>query len=642
MMRYHDMLKILASLALFLFFTELTKHNGKHDEVQIINHRDLSEVLTDITIRDAISAWDNDAESATIMYGHISDWDVSAVTDMSFLFVDMIHFNEDISLWDVSSVTTMRGMFQDNWSFNQNLNEWDVSKVTNMASLFQNAYKFNGDISGWDVSSVSGGVIHDGMESMFSGTCEFSGDISAWDVSNVKNMKSTFKDTWALNSDISGWNVSQVINMDSMFQNAYVFNADISGWDVSGVTGYLLNDSMGNMFQGASNFDQEISGWDVSNVKEMDRMFFAASNFDQDITQWDISSVTTMSNMFYAAASFDQALDWNLENVEDAHEIFAFSSGALVDMDQLTEDQLAGNNGSNDGVTNVNHNGHVGNDPLFIGFNGQAFKFHGRDEAWYGTLGTSNFQWNSQFSYFKNCPDESDMFITAISMMFFDEKPINSISIMVKDKNEMFPGCPSDDNACLGRGSLVLLLDGQEITTPGEYNMDNEGGRIVVHNTFGACSRKWYDYRDDTRVSRSLRLKSPLELLIDNRGEMLDHEECYEWMKDRSKFDDLFLQNGHWTTIHIETPLVSFHVEYRKSRDVDCMSHSLDAWITRVSPEFEAEQWNGIMGETRFPEFYPGSEQMITDRLQILKGKKDSDYEVHTMHGTKFAAQYMN
>ena len=45
-------------------------------------------------------------------------------------------------------------------------------------------------------------------------------------------------------------------------------------------------------------------------------------------------------------------------------------------MDLLTEDQLAGNNGSNNSDTDGNRNGHVGNYHPFIGFNRQAFKFH--------------------------------------------------------------------------------------------------------------------------------------------------------------------------------------------------------------------------------------------------------------------------
>ena len=50
-------------------------------------------------------------------------------------------------------------------------------------------------------------------------------------------------------------------------------------------------------------------------------------------------------------------------------------------MDELTEDQLAGNNGNNNSDTDRNHNGHVENYHPFIGFNTQAFEFYGRDKA---------------------------------------------------------------------------------------------------------------------------------------------------------------------------------------------------------------------------------------------------------------------
>lgn len=43
-------------------------------------------------------------------YGIPDNWNVSNVTDMSFLFKGLL-FNEDISSWDVSNVTNMNNMF---------------------------------------------------------------------------------------------------------------------------------------------------------------------------------------------------------------------------------------------------------------------------------------------------------------------------------------------------------------------------------------------------------------------------------------------------------------------------------------------------------------------------------------------------
>ena len=65
-----------------------------------------SELLT------AVREWRDCEEKAYETYqSHISDWDVSQVTDMSEMFWGASSFNGDISNWDVSKVTNMRCMF---------------------------------------------------------------------------------------------------------------------------------------------------------------------------------------------------------------------------------------------------------------------------------------------------------------------------------------------------------------------------------------------------------------------------------------------------------------------------------------------------------------------------------------------------
>jgi surface protein len=65
----------------------------------------------------------------------IGSWDVSNVTDMSYVFADATAFNQDISSWDVSKVTDMSGMFYEATSFNQDISKWDVTNVTNCKSF---------------------------------------------------------------------------------------------------------------------------------------------------------------------------------------------------------------------------------------------------------------------------------------------------------------------------------------------------------------------------------------------------------------------------------------------------------------------------------------------------------------------------
>ena len=75
--------------------------------------------------------------------------DVSALTDMSFLFFDS-PFNGDISRWNVSNVTDMCNMFYRS-KFNGDLSGWDVFNVTNMRFMFHKA-DFNKDISSWRIN----------------------------------------------------------------------------------------------------------------------------------------------------------------------------------------------------------------------------------------------------------------------------------------------------------------------------------------------------------------------------------------------------------------------------------------------------------------------------------------------------------
>ena len=101
-------------------------------------------VMDDSNIRTAVAAWIDDASylasptPAEAHYGHISTWETSGVTDMSYLFcgwrdwmegesqydyclLTMMAFDEDIGGWDTSGVTRMDWMFYGASSFNQNI-----------------------------------------------------------------------------------------------------------------------------------------------------------------------------------------------------------------------------------------------------------------------------------------------------------------------------------------------------------------------------------------------------------------------------------------------------------------------------------------------------------------------------------------
>jgi surface protein len=136
--------------------------------------------------------------------------DLSQVNDMRFMFFNT-SANPDTSNWDVSSVTTMSYMFYSAASANPDTSNWDVSNVTDMTYMFFGATSANPDTSNWDVSNVTD------MNSMFRNASSANPDTSNWDVSNVTRMGGMFLNATSANPDTSNWDVSNVTNMNNMF-----------------------------------------------------------------------------------------------------------------------------------------------------------------------------------------------------------------------------------------------------------------------------------------------------------------------------------------------------------------------------------------------------------------------------------------
>ena len=94
-------------------------------------------------VKDAV-ADDNEADLNFI--------DTSLITSMNSLFED-IDFDGDISNWDVSNVKDMDYMFYTSnftGKNSPNMDKWNVLGVKTMNSMFEQS-KFEQDISGWEI-----------------------------------------------------------------------------------------------------------------------------------------------------------------------------------------------------------------------------------------------------------------------------------------------------------------------------------------------------------------------------------------------------------------------------------------------------------------------------------------------------------
>ncbi len=106
-------------------------------------------------LKNAVDEFEGDRANANDKYGIMNCWDVSWITDMSYLFYQVVSFNEPLDCWNVSSTINMQGMFAYSTSFNQPLARWDVSSVTDMQAMFALATSFNQPLNSWNTSKVT-------------------------------------------------------------------------------------------------------------------------------------------------------------------------------------------------------------------------------------------------------------------------------------------------------------------------------------------------------------------------------------------------------------------------------------------------------------------------------------------------------
>ena len=260
----------------------------------------------------------------------LTDWNVSKVTDMSYMFDGCSNLTDLTALasWNVSNVRVMGSMFSGCSKLTDltGLASWEVSKVTNMREMFSGCSNLADitPLTSWNVSKVTN------MGSMFN-WCSSLTDLTAltnWDVSNVTDMSFMFNSCSSLTdlTALSGWNVSNVTNMYGMFSGCSNLTdlTALASWNVSNVT------SMSSMFNGCSNLTDltALASWNVSNVRVMGSMFSGCSNLTDltGLASWEVSKVTDMSYMFNGCSKLTDLTslaNWNVFKVTSMSSMFA-------------------------------------------------------------------------------------------------------------------------------------------------------------------------------------------------------------------------------------------------------------------------------------------------------------------------------
>jgi surface protein len=298
----------------------------------------------------------------------LGDWNVSSVTDMSYMFSNATSFNQELGDWNVSSVINMRSMFYNATSFNQELVDWNVSLVTDMNYMFYLS-NYNQNIAKWDISSVTNvhNIFSDSLstqnydailnawsqltlqpnvyfsvgDTQYSVSSQASRDIliaNGWIITDGGQRPLPFISTWKTTTE----NEDIIIPTNSSY--TYNYNIDCDGdatFEQTSVTGagtctfasigdhnisiegtfpaiYINNGSSKNKIL-------DVVQWGDIEWESMKSAFYGASNLEINaLDAPNLTNVTDMANMFYDATSFNQELgDWNVSLVTDMRYMFS-------------------------------------------------------------------------------------------------------------------------------------------------------------------------------------------------------------------------------------------------------------------------------------------------------------------------------
>ena len=271
-------------------------------------------------------------KDATSDENRIYLWDVSKVTNMSYMFYNCVDFNSELKQWNVSNVTNMSHMFYmeqgndpNDRLFNQNLNEWDVSSVTDMSYMFYNVSNnttFNQTLQFWKPPiDVSLNRMFNNLKNIYPSGTLIDGNgtpLYSYFIGKIKLTDETFYDAlkYYFTGIVGNFTGVQITQLGNFIINSSKEN--ISIWNVGAVTDMTL------AFYGQTNFDIRLNNWDVLNVNYMKGMFYGCSDFDKNLFRWDVSNVTDMNSMFNGATSFNGDISgWNTAALTGMNQMFA-------------------------------------------------------------------------------------------------------------------------------------------------------------------------------------------------------------------------------------------------------------------------------------------------------------------------------
>lgn len=121
-------------------------------------------------------------------------------------------------------------------------------------------------------------------------------------------------------------------------------------------------------------------------------------------------------------------------------------------------------------------------DPHLVGFRGQKFDFTGEDGLWYALVSDGPcHQTNIRIT--APVPESPEItYITGVALLLCDaESNRHTVEITVEKPHSLDSSCPEQEKGnCLADGALKVVLDGEEMTQPGQVCGDYTSMTLVL------------------------------------------------------------------------------------------------------------------------------------------------------------------
>lgn len=203
-----------------------------------------------------------------LVNAHLNSWTFENIKSLIFIIRNCKSISQDdidtIIGWNMNTITSLKGLMSGTSITQFDVSNWNISNVTDVSYMFSECFNLISIIGIEDFISNS---IND-ISHMFNRCSSLlSLNISNWNTSNVKDLSYFCYNCSSLeNINISNWDTSNIISFYNSFNNCGFTTLDLSGWNFESAK------SLQNMLSNCRNLTELKINTNYNNIEVMQDM----------------------------------------------------------------------------------------------------------------------------------------------------------------------------------------------------------------------------------------------------------------------------------------------------------------------------------------------------------------------------------